>query len=149
MIPQEDNLNVFKHDWLYWRYPRNWGKNIVDFFRRIKWAWQRATRGYCDLDVWNFDVYHTNLIIAALSNLAENHMGYAVYLKDGTKIKDDEEWTQYLLKIEDHFKKAQEYDDYYEEPFNASLLEELSNAADIEYTLGLDMLDNAYRNLWD
>ena len=149
MIPQEDNLNVFKHSWLYWRYPRNWGKNIVDFFRRIKWAWQRATRGYCDLDVWNFNVYHTNLIIAALSNLAENHMGYAVYLKDGTKIKDDEEWTQCIMEIVRHFKTAQEFEDYWEWPYDKQDYEDAEAIIDTEYSIGFSLLENTYRNLWD
>lgn len=142
-----NRLNVFKD--CFYKHPRFWLRNIKMFFRCIKWSYQRITRGYCDADLYSFDFYHTELITQALATFVDNHMSTALYLKDGTKIENDEEWVQYIMEIVKHFKTAQEFADYCEWPYNKQDDEDASAIADAEYSIGFSLLENAYRNLWD
>ncbi|MBP5466042.1 MAG: hypothetical protein J6Y43_00560 [Clostridia bacterium] len=41
---------------------KNVFKKIGLFFRRIKWAWQRATKGYCDMDYSEIDSWFLSVI---------------------------------------------------------------------------------------
>ena len=44
-------------------------RNIGTFFRHIKWARQRARRGFSDMDVWDVDVYLNDVIPGMLEKL--------------------------------------------------------------------------------
>ena len=66
-------MNVFKFYTGYKKNPINFFKYYIpDFFKRLKYAHQRATRGYCDYDVWDFDRYICELIADCLRDLAIN-----------------------------------------------------------------------------
>ena len=75
MFGQGFNNNVFKQYYCPWRYPSNWIKNIRLFFRRYKWAYQRAKRGYADCDIWNFDSYLEKIISKGLRELEHTLRG--------------------------------------------------------------------------
>lgn len=68
------SLNVFKDSisnyprWALWR-------RTKCFFKSIKMAWQRATRGYCDWDVYDLDCFYRELIINSLTQFRENLLG--------------------------------------------------------------------------
>ena len=42
---------------------------IKGFFKNLKWAWQRATKGYCEKDVWNIDSWFLSIIPYMLEEL--------------------------------------------------------------------------------
>jgi hypothetical protein len=42
---------------------------IPGFFRSLKWAYQRATRGYADCDVWNIDMWFLSVMPDMLKQL--------------------------------------------------------------------------------
>ena len=48
-----NNRNVFKLYPHNWKRPSNWWDNIKDFFRGFKYTYQRATKGYCDYDLFS------------------------------------------------------------------------------------------------
>ena len=104
--------NVFKQYYCPWRYPSNWIKNIRLFFRRYKWAYQRATRGYADCDIWDMDSWILNLFHDSLNHLADNHMGYP----GDDRYPTDEEWTTQLKDLAQLFYQANESNDYYPTP---------------------------------
>ena len=97
----KNELNIFTGGYMPW-YPRNWWSNIRYFFRTIKWGWQRATRGYSDYDVWDLDVYYSNMMIASLSQFRAETMGYPGYMEN------IEEWYAILDKIICLLKQANE-----------------------------------------
>jgi len=104
--------NVFKYGWVPWRYPRNWKGNTGLFFRQFKWAYQRATRGFADCDVWNMDNWLLDVIPGALKQLADNHYGWP-----GTEqFPEPEDWTQYLKDMAQKFYSAKEDNDFYPMP---------------------------------
>ena len=59
----EHELNVFASGYLGWRHPLF---NIKTFFKNIKRAWHRATKGYCDRDCWNINSFYRELMINSL-----------------------------------------------------------------------------------
>lgn len=73
------NLNVFKQGYYSWRRPFH---NIRQFFRNIKYAWQRATKGYCKADVWDLSNYWQSLMIDSLKDFEVSTNGYPANMSD-------------------------------------------------------------------
>ena len=70
------NLNVFKLGVDYSPNPfRRLWRNLKLFCRRIKWAYHRATRGYCDFDVWSLCDFYGALLSESLRKLAKDTNG--------------------------------------------------------------------------
>jgi hypothetical protein len=104
--------NVFKQLYSPWRYPSNWIGNIRLFFRRYKWAYQRAKRGYADCDIWDMDSWLLTLFHDSLNHLADNHCGWP----GNEDFPEDEDWTKYLKEMAQLFYQAQESNEYYPTP---------------------------------
>lgn len=104
--------NVFKQLYSPWRYPSNWPRNIRLFFRRYKWAYQRASRGYADCDLWDMSDWLLQLFTDSLNDFADNHMGYP----GDEEFDTDEKWTEYLKEMAQLFYQAQESNQYYSTP---------------------------------
>ena len=101
--------NVFKKGYVPWRYLTNWPTNIHCFFRNFKWAWQRATRGYADTDVWDMYGWLLNVLSDAINYLAEHHMGWP----GNEQFPEDMNWTEYLKQIAQLFYQANEMNEFY------------------------------------
>lgn len=71
-------------------------KYIKWWFKRLKYVYQRARWGFCEIDVWGFMDYHSALIEAMFKYLAENHMSHPAEI-------EAEEWEEILLKISKSF----------------------------------------------
>ena len=56
---------------------------IKDFFRDIKWRYQRAKRGYADIDVWDIDYWFMNIIPKMLTQLRDTTHGAPVLTAEG------------------------------------------------------------------
>lgn len=110
MRNREDDLNVFKYN-----LHRNPLIKLKTFFRTLKYAYQRATRGYCDTDVWDMDWYLSNIISRMLLHLSEHHMGYPMEW-------DEEAWTENLrnaaIDLYDGYYDSEEYEDTLDELFD-------------------------------
>lgn len=48
---------------------RGFWRKTSQFFRSLKWAYQRATRGYADCDVWDIDLWFLSIIPSMLRDL--------------------------------------------------------------------------------
>ena len=60
------NLSVFRSGWS-WKTWRGFWENIKWFFRALRPAWHRATKGYCRMDTWNVDHSLTAYLIKVLT----------------------------------------------------------------------------------
>ena len=107
-----NQLNVFNNPYYKWYYPQYWHKNIRMFFRSIKYAYQRITKGYADCDTFNLDNYYLNIFSGTLNNLADNHWGYP----GNDEFPDDESWTKYLKEMALKFYNANESNEVYPTP---------------------------------
>lgn len=73
----EKNFNPLSvwHYGIYSHAPRFWWENIKMFFQNIRFAWQRATKGYCSYDVWDLDAHLCYVIRDTLRRLSETTHG--------------------------------------------------------------------------
>jgi hypothetical protein len=102
-------MNVFKFGMAPWRRPANWWSNTKVFFRRFKWAHQRATRGFADCDVWNLDCSILEYLSGALNYLADHHWGFP----GNEQFPTDESWTSFLKDMAQKFYQANESNEFY------------------------------------
>lgn len=105
-------MNVFKYGWMPWRHPLNWWGNIKLFFRQFKWAWQRATRGFADCDVWNLDSSILNYLSGTLKHLSEIAAGWP----GNEQFPKYSDWTGFLKEMSEKFAAANESNEYYPTP---------------------------------
>ena len=162
-------LNVFRRGYYKWR-PSTFFSNIRHFFRTLKWGWQRATKGYCDSDLFDFDSFHTDLLIHALDEFAADLNGapdqYFDHENDSTK-----PWKDYLHEIRDHLYNSVEENgvqknEYADRFFNKKIQKnkkqwayikrqyfrrerEIAEWQDNEFKKGMEMLVKVHRHLWD
>lgn len=106
------NLNIFKRGYLPWRYPRNIIRNIENSFRNIHFAWQRATRGFADCDVWDMDSWLLSLIHDGLIHLANNSYGWP----GDDCFPEPEDWDKYLRDMAQKFYQCDENNEFYPAP---------------------------------
>ena len=119
------SASVFKN---YYK-ERNIFKAIKRFFRKLKWAYQRATKGYCEFDVWDMSMWFIDVVPNMLEDLANNGHGYP----GNSQFDTFEKWSTYLKDLADKFRQADE--DYceernlYEDEFNKRVDEALKQDA--------------------
>ena len=100
---------------------------IRGFITNIKWFFQRGRKGYCDIDVWNVDIWFCKVMKRILVEFNKNNMGIFNQLYDeyGTEegIKKQKEIIDkmiYLLdemnfeKQDDLFKLEECKDEFFE-----------------------------------
>ena len=95
-------LNIFKCGRYDFRNPfkRIW-HNFTNFFKQIKWAYQRATRGYSDWDLWDLDSYYVQLMINSMHDFAEKTNSHPSGMTH-------EDWQELVHTIARCFEESQE-----------------------------------------
>ena len=93
-VEMKNNLSLWKLKDHYRWYRID--KKICFFFRKIKWMFQRAERGYCDRDIWNLDYTLGSYIAATVIRLAETTHGYPGTITE-------KEWDEILRDIAEKF----------------------------------------------
>lgn len=91
-------MNVFAQGYLGWRHPLF---NIKVFFKNIKRAWHRATKGYCDIDCYNLNFFYLELMIGSLEHFRTNLRSLPASL-------DEKEWDDILKDIISNLKNGRE-----------------------------------------
>ena len=90
-------LNVFKlarYGFPWWRIDR--------YVVALRYAWQRATKGYCDYDLWDLKPYFSHLFIAALGEMVpEDESVFKEEYADGQRA-----WYQNLREICQNFENG-------------------------------------------
>ena len=159
-----NELNVFNNIWLPWKYPPNWIRNARMFFRQVKWAYQRITRGYSDPDWWDMDTHLSKLIAQMLRKLAKDGMGYP----GNEEFPTYESWENYLNEIANLLEYSNsdlpnEYEDAWLKTFNDEKSPEEKEITNKYLDKELDndnkkiearkkawaMLDPIFESLWD
>jgi len=85
-------MNVWKSDRCdmkyYIKHPQYMFKQIR---KKLKYCWQRITKGYCDADIWNWDAWLLELIPQMLDELATVTDAYPDDI-----VSSLDEWKKYL-----------------------------------------------------
>lgn len=97
--------NVFS-----WPYSRNYylthpWKWFAQLWKNLKCGWQRATKGYCDYDVWNMDSWMLELLPPMLRELANDPVGAYPGVEP---FETPEKWHYWLLKMAVKFLELQD-----------------------------------------
>lgn len=98
-------MNIFSFG-IYGHHPRWWFSNIKQFFKNIKYAWQRATRGFADPDWWEFDSYLSQTISGCLKEFNKKRNGFPseLYFQLGENA-GDKKWSEILTKIAENMEQ--------------------------------------------
>ena len=100
------NLNCFsKSPYKWYRFRQHWRH----YTQCIKYAWQRAVRGYSDRDIWGFSDWHTDLMRAALRHFRDNLWGHPAHWHiddEGDEDLGQKAWEDYITKIITLFDKC-------------------------------------------
>lgn len=99
----KDNLNIFRFGYIKTLSFFSIRENIKQFFANIKYAYQRAKRGYADCDIWNMDIYLGELISNMLVQLAKTHHGVPFGMEEN-------EWCTTIIEMAEHFHNTLEDD---------------------------------------
>ena len=129
------------YNWTY-KFPLYWFKNIVDFFRWIKWTAQRAFRGYADCDVWNTVSYLNKIIIPMLEHLRDHSGGYPAQLES------PEEWSSLLNTMIEGFKASERISDCEYEGIGETWKAQIERDESIQKN-GMKVFSEYYNGLWD
>lgn len=111
-MDNSNNLNVFKYGYLNCN-PRNWWHNLKQFFCNIKYAYQRATKGFCAQDVWDIDTFHTDLMIEMLTAFKKDNNGYPAIFSN--EPNGEQKWNNIIDEIILHFTNYRNADTSYNE----------------------------------
>ena len=125
----ENKLNIWDYKDAFRWYRID--KRISLFFRKIKWAYQRAKYGWCDRDLWNLDWTLGNYIASSVNELANCTHGYPHGLSP-------EEWDRILRRIARNFYLGVNKD-CWTNPYEN----------DISYEKNYHELEEAERTVWN
>lgn len=111
------NLNVLKDFPCGVRYylTHPW-KFFKELYWNFRYGWQRATKGYCNMDKWNFDTWFLEIVPDMLDELAESGCGYP-----GTEeFPTAESWKTFLHNLASDLRlcteeAAEKMNEYYED----------------------------------
>ena len=164
-----NNRNVFKLYPHNWKRPSNWSDNMKDFFRGFKYTYQRATKGYCDYDLFSISDWFLEMFPNMLKEFSDGTYSYPWDM-------EEKEWRKYLVEMREHFLNAckeyedsspearKEYDELYKdfplELYNTKEREEkvkkyykkvkeYDDYKQEELKKGMDMFQKRFWDLWD
>lgn len=100
----KSNLSVWQWSggWRY--YIRRPWKLFTQTYWNIRWAWQRASKGYCILDYTNFCEWFCQIAPPMLRDLAENGYGYP----GNDTFDTPEKWHEWLNRMADQLEWCSE-----------------------------------------
>ena len=168
--------NVFTLYPYSWKYPSCWLRNIESFFRGFKYTYQRATKGYCDYDLFSISDWFLEVFPNMLKEFADETYSHPYDM-------DEKEWGKYLVEMREHFLNAckeyensspearKEFDELYKD-FSAAeyfknpelyntkerkekikeyykKVKEYDNYKQEELKKGMDMFQKRFWDLWD
>lgn len=114
------------------RHPIKWIKGV---FKDLKWAWQRATKGYSDYDRYDIDFWFLKTIVPMLREFNEKTYSHPYNMTP-------EEWHDIIEEMAQHFEQADKLSDDY-------LTGQDWEKAEEELHKGMTMFEKYLFNLWD
>lgn len=103
--------------WAHWLSPKT-------HLRELRWAWQRASRGWADCDAWSIYSYVDRIMLGAIRRMREDRIGCpAMCIEEGALLNEDgipdealkagvQKWDGILQEIEEGYAAAVALDEY-------------------------------------
>lgn len=117
---------------------RVWRYRIQTIKNGVKWRWQRAFRGYADVDWWNFNSHCAFLIRSACQEFINKGISYPHGLTP-------DEWNDTLAEIRDGFDAVIDLYDINYDPKDREKAKQLEE----KYDRAMALFAEHYHSLWD
>lgn len=85
-------------------------RNVWLFARRFKWAWDRATKGYCEMDLIDLDTHLAGLLHDMLLDFDKKRIG--LLSSPSTGVLSDEESSVVLHRMAELFGQIADEENY-------------------------------------
>ena len=96
-------------------------RTIAGFFTSLKWAWQRATKGYCQRDLWGVSEWFLGVFPDMLETMKKERVGFpTVIQQQGWELLGMSSFEEYLAAPEEI---KEQVDDYAEKKWDEILTE--------------------------
>lgn len=102
---------MLKHPWLYFKH----------CYYNLKAAWQRATRGFADRDIWDMSAWFLQVFPAMLKQLSQSTNGHPI------NFNSYEEWTEFLYQLAMDLEKCQDDEGNDENEYYDKYIKSLNN----------------------
>lgn len=102
-------------------------KGVIILRRRIRWIWQKITRGFTDCDLWDLDHTIAKFVLPRLKAFKKQLHGYPSGL-------DEKQWDAIIGKMIVAFEHIIKEDDW-------------THAKEVDE--GLELFGLYFQNLWD
>jgi hypothetical protein len=108
---KEKNLKILLRNWLDDKFPNGIAEYrayytlthpwiIIGYWKRqIKYAWQRAFRGWDDTALWGIDSYLAKIILQLVRKLKEDNIGIPVSMFEGLPCDENYPFSEESVKI--------------------------------------------------
>jgi hypothetical protein len=97
-----NNCSVFTYPWKWNTWTGFW-RNIAQFFDNLSAAWQRATKGHCTGDLWNYDVFLADYLVNTLTAFRNTTQSW-----NDNEFDSFEEYIDYIDDIIDELEYARQ-----------------------------------------
>lgn len=154
-------MNLFTNPIEYWKSSSKYHETIGDRFntvywilehwmREIKYAWQRAYRGYDQTELWCHHAVHTERMLEILKHYRHNKVGSPIVLLEDEDYEIGEKqdfdihkrWDAVLDRMIAGFESADKFDSHLVDNENVDFYLEIMHD-------GLDLYGDNYLGLWD
>jgi hypothetical protein len=123
---------------------------------KLKMAWQRATKGYCDSDSWDIYTWFSTNIVLLLTEMRNNRHGYPYLIKnDKGDMFTDEDWGEVLTEMITCFRMVNDnsiWERKLDNPSDKIILQDLKEDSQIKQHYlerGMELFTKYFWDLWD
>jgi hypothetical protein len=121
----KNNVLLYWKNLYNWKNPLNWWRLPGYWCRAIKYAYQRATKGFSDLDCWDLSHFYLDVLSGSLKHFTKNLTGCPTDFYDPSKPGDEGwKWRVMLLNVAEHFDEAHEDRCSWKNPYEDEYLED-------------------------
>lgn len=123
-----------------------------DLLRELKFAWQRATRGFSDRDWWSIDYHIADILSKALPMYIDRGHGVSMGFFEGDDFESDEAHEKAITKQKEEYLK---YADFFKRYCDGGVwtkeetAKELNGVTTEEYEEAMQWLATNFSGLWD
>lgn len=133
----------------WWSFKR-FIKSIYLIPRKIKWAYQRVTRGYSDRDMWSADIFLAGQIAGMLKWIVENGHGVSMSYATSPNYEDDID-IMVAKRDADYLFYASIFDEYRKNgpAWNQEWQKKLGGVLDEDLQVALEWFSEHFTEFWD
>ena len=88
-------------------------RTLGSFFRKLKYGFQRARRGFCDRDVWEINTWFLTILPKMLAELEKHHVGYPFSIKDAWFEAHREDFADAVREYEALYREKMSWREYF------------------------------------